>query len=336
MSDKIDINFILSTILDYVQCNPRDFTYIGIGSIPHTPLDKLTDRWDQLIPTFVQEILDNTDNTVRIINIDPEFNGRMDFMMDYYKSGRWSTNYKLDFEYDNSEGMHIWRTKDHRVESIIISANFTHTNRWDENTNDWFLEKMVESNIKNNTKLIVQEFTGFELDDLRKHLFRSCSNQNIFKNKILIDITNGSDCGCGTDLTKFKPFYNDSHDFINITLLSEDEMIKLIGKDVEIDTHIKNYFIRKFRKAVNNIHVDYRRKIKGENLMFTHSSYDNNSTPDEIMNVLKNELGNIFLIFEKLNMITPEKRENFKQLLNNYIEYDVYKWNSDVMQIIRD
>ena len=333
MSEILD--FVLSNLMDYCDSNPREYTYFAIGSAPHLTIDKLDERWDQVIPKFVLDILDNTDLTVRLINIDPQFGSEniKQLMVDYHNSGKWKTTYKLDFEYDNSDGMQIWRTKDHRVESIIIAAPFDHLNRWNEKTNDWFIEKLVESTIRNNNKLVVQEYTGYELDQLRKELYHKSQNKIVFKKKIMIDMSYGNDCHCGTDLTKYKPYYDEFHDFINITLLSEDEMVKIIGKNPDIDKIIQKYFVGKFRKVVNNIHVDYRRRIKGEPVMYGNKLYNNQSSPDQVMQVLQDEICQILPIFEMLKLISHEKRELIHNLFQKYKEYDMYKWNSQVLSL---
>jgi hypothetical protein len=335
MSNKIDIDFVLSNVMDYCNVNPREYTYVAIGSCPHQPLDKLDDRWDQIIPKFVQDILDNTDETVRLISIDPAFEQKMDFMMAYHKSGKWQTKYALDFEYDGSDGMHIWRTKDHRVESIIICDNFHHKNRWNDMNNDKFFDRLVDSTIKYGNKLVVQEFTGHELDHLRRELYETCVDKEAFKKKILIDMTYGIDCHCGTDLTKFKPFYDEFFDFYNMTLFTEHEMLGFIGKDPNIDKHIKTYFTKKFHSTLNNIHVDYRRRVKGDPPLTGHKLYDATSSPEKIMDVLQHELGQILEILEVFQMVPPENKDKVHTLFTQYMEHDMYKWCDQVRSIIR-
>jgi hypothetical protein len=340
MSNKM--NDTLNYLLQNCNHNPVNFTYFAIGSAPHCSISELNERYDQIIPKFILDILDNTDDTIRIINIDEVFENnhiqmieKIQMMTEYHKSNKWNTNYKLDFEYTKYENIHIWRTKDNRVESIIIGGSFTHKNRWNDLTNDWFIEKLCDLTLKFNSKLVVQEYTGYDLDNLRFELFNKSLNKELFKNKILIDITYGNNCGCGTDLIKNKPIYNDYYDFINFTLMKDSDMVDIIGKSDEIDEIIKIFFIKKFRQIIHTIYVDYRRKKSGQSLMFGHSLYNELSTAGQIMQVVLNELNEIIKIFDLLKMLTDEKKELIKNLFEKYPEYDIYKWGEIMINIYK-
>jgi hypothetical protein len=333
MSDKLNVSYVLSNVLEYSEANPREYTYIGIGSAPYLPLDKLDEKTDQILPKFLIEYIQSTDETIRVIHIDPEFNRHLEKMKDYFKVGKWSEKIMMDFEYDNSDEMHIWRTNDHRIEVIIIQEAVHHPNKWSKEDNEWFFQKYVNLTLKYNHKLVVQEYTGHELNDLRKKLYEECLNKEAFKKKILIDITYGNDCHCGTNLSKYKPFYDEYLDFYNMTLLTKQEMVNIIGKNQEIDEIIKVFFIKKFRNLVNYIHVDYRRKTKGDTIMYGHDGYNNQSSPDEIMHILQQELNQIFSVFEMLNLMSSEKKNLIQNLFEKYKEYDMYQWNQQILSI---
>jgi len=235
MSNKLNVSYVLSNVLEYSEANPREYTYIGIGSAPYLSLDKLDERWDQILPKFLIEYIQSTDETIRVIHIDPEFNRHLEKMKEYFKNGNWKKQISLEFEYDNSDEMHIWRTNDHRIEIILIPDSFHHPNRWSEEDNEWFFQKYVNLTLKYKYKLVVQEYTGHELNDLRKKLYNECLDKETFKKKILIDVTYGNDCHCGTNLSKYRPFYDEYLDFYNMTLLTKQEMINIIGKNQDID-----------------------------------------------------------------------------------------------------
>lgn len=255
----MSINHIYTKVLKHSHLNARDYNYVAIGSAPHLALDKLDDRWDQMIPKFLVDIINTTNLTIRIILIDPEFNRKN--MDEYFASNRWRLDIPLEFEnvplqyiffdeYNGLEKVQIWRTTDHRIEVFVISDHFNHTNRWNDKTDDWFLEAIVDSTIGHRNKLVVQEYTGHELDELRRHLFSNSTNKELFMKHVLIDMTYSNDCHCMTDLTKFEPFYDASFNFINVNLLTDDDYIKLYGTNAKLDEIIKTYFVKKLKRLL--------------------------------------------------------------------------------------
>jgi len=328
-------NNIYNKILKHYHLNARDYNYVAIGSAPHLELSKLDDRWDQMIPKFLVNVINSTDLTIRIILIDPEFKRKN--MSQYFDSNRWNLDIPLEFEQVpqnfifhediNFENLQVWRTTDHRIEVFVLSDIFNHTNRWNDKTDDWFFEAITDSTIGHRNKLIVQEYTGYELDDLRRHLFSISTNKELFKKHVLIDMTYSNDCHCGTDLTKFEPFYDASFDFINLNLLNDEDYIKLFGMNPKLDEIVKNYFVKKFKKIINDNHSNYRLAVKGE--PFRNSSYyPSTATPSQIMGFIQSELAKIILILEQLHLITPDKIKEIQSVIANYATIDMYVWSS--------
>jgi len=334
MTDKLDITFVLNNILDYSKSNPREFTYLGIGTTPHLSVDKLDEKWDQILPVFLLEYIQKTDDSIRVIHIDPSYEGKLNFLHSYFKTGNWRSKVNINFEYDTSDGLHVWRSEDHRIEIIFIFDSFNHNNNWNNKDNDPFFDHYINIVLSNNHKLVVQEFTGFELDRLFKSLYNKSKNKELFKKKILFDVSYGNDCSCMTDLTVHKPVYDKNGDFYNFTLYNDKDFINIIGVNERIDNIIRKYFEKVYRSKVNDIHVDYRRKLKGDNILFNNPRYNNNSKPDEIMMILQDELSQLIKVFQQLKIINEDKMKLINELFSNYFEYDVYKWNQSVLSIL--
>lgn len=193
---------------------------------------------------------------------------------------------------------------------------------------------MTEHCIKSNCKLIVQEYTGAELNEVCRNIYSKTSDRDLFKKNILFDVTYGEDCHCCTDLTKYKPIIDSEGNFCNITLFNSKDMIKSIGIRPEIDKYIKSFFIKKYKTILNDYHVDYRRKLRGEQIMFKHHKYNDTFTPQEIMKLLLDELSIMYNIFRKFDMITPEKEYQIGILFINSDTKDVYNWYESINKII--
>jgi hypothetical protein len=330
-TSKTDVptSIVLSELLEFSIREPRDMTYFSIGSAPHMTVDQIAKnrKWDQIIPEFMVDIINRTDKTIRIIHFDPEFSRKDEFLNQYFKKYQKAT-FNLTFNHDASEGLNVWKTDDHRIEVFIIAKHFNHLERHygNEEVHDDFLHELNEATLASGNQLIVQEYTGHELGQLTKSLYNKSSNKDIFKRKILYDVSYGNDCHCGTDLERYKPIYNDYGDFYNLTLFNNDEMEGHIGKNPDMDKILKVNFIKQFNTALN-IHVDYRRRLKnlGDNLV-RHHRYNNSSSPDEIMSILQDELTKCIAVLDRLQMITPNKKNFMDFLFKNYKVIDMYKW----------
>jgi hypothetical protein len=329
-SNKPDFDTILNYVHNYVNSNPRDYTYIGIGSFPHIPIDKLTNSNDQIIPKFLVDVINNTDQTIRIIHIDPQLKNDPEKIKQYFSFARWETSSPLEFHFNDNDGFHMWLTTDFRIEVIFLADSFYHTNNYNPKSNDWFLEKMINTTLKYDSHMVVQEYTGNELIHIFKNFYEKASNKELFKKKILFDVSYNNDCSCMTDLNKYEPFYDDFLDFHNFLLYDESDMLKIIGINPKLDNVVKVYFLKKYKKILNDIHVDYRRRVKGDGHLFGHSKYNDKTSPDEIMSILQSELSEIIKIFDCLKIVTPEIHEKIKTLFEKYVEYDVYDWNKQV------
>jgi len=313
-------DLVLKSISNYFLVNPREYTYVGIGSVPRfTNLDEFTSRYDQIIPEFVRDIIKTTTKTINIIHFDPRFDHVYDFMLKYFESSPY------DLQYNPSEQFNRWVSRDHRIEITILNINFYQQQ-------NWFYHELIKTTLANKYQLVVQQYTGSELYETFKYLYEKNPNKALFKQKILFDITYGSDCHCDTDMDKYKPYYDPDGNFYNLLLLNGQELYNMFGIHPEINTRIQTYYIKEYKSIVNKIHVDYRRKIQNITIANYKDLYDNNSTSNQIMEILYNELQPSIMAFQGLNLLTPEKQQILNELFQNYKDYglntnpSVYKW----------
>ena len=289
---------------------PKDFTYLGIGSAPHDPPDKISAAWDQVLPVFILELLENTSKTLRIIHYDPQF--KLDAMKLYFDL----KNLGLSMEIEENR----WTWSNSRIEIIIVPQYLYHTS--------WHISEIVNSVLETKGQLVVQEFTGHELSDVQKTLYDNSTKKSLFKKKILFDITYGEACHCMTDMTKYKPLYKPDGDFFNFILYTPDEMKSVINISPQIDMLIFNYFYKEYKEILDGLHLMYRRNIKkAENAT--------DEDPDELMRLLQSKLRDLFPIFRALHALTAEKEASLELLFTNYKDHVLYKGYSLIIDHLR-
>jgi hypothetical protein len=299
---------------NYCRANPREYTYIGIGTKNRVDdVDAFHADIDQILPVF----LNTVQKTIRVIHFDPYFAERYDngFLSRYFmKKG-----FMLLGDY--------WTSPDFRIEVIIIPENLD---------NDFFLKDMMAQAIKFKSQLVVQEFTGQELIPKFKYLysqFNDTDKEYIEKN-ILFDITYGTECSCVTPLTKFYPIMKDGY-FLNFALYTEEKMLNMIGVDPKMDELIKGNVMKTLSRVLNEDHVNYRKAVRGEELLFQSTNYSHNSSAEEIMTVLLKRIKDILNILQKLNALTQEKLNLFEAHSKNYRELDMYKWYTNMTTLYK-
>lgn len=303
-------------ILEYCNANVRDYTYIGIGSKNHfSELEKFTPEVDQILPCFLNAV----PGTIRIIHFDPFFAPEHDkgFLDMYFKS----KGFEKPDEY-------TWLTPDHRIEVLIICQQFT------DNT---FLSRMIDQAIRYSTKLVVQKYNGEELVPLFKKIYSQYSEQSkeYIKKNVLFDITYGSDCQCMTNMKIHAPMLDNAGDFYNFVLYDEHEILDSIGILPKMDELIKKYYTAKLSKVLNDNHVNYRRATRGESHMFPSMYYPANCEPYVIMKYLLEEIGSILQIFNKLGILTDEKKQIYNLYSANYIETELYAWYMEMTKLYK-
>jgi len=315
------MDHIFSTLIEYFSYTPKEFTYLGIGTVPYGPL---TPQTDQLLPVFVVDKMKT--KTTRIIHFDPFFESKMDVIHEYFASR------DIGLQYDTTNGFHRWANS--RTEIIVLPIAFNHSTVFHEGEADSFLELLSIQVLAQKGMLVVQEFTGTSTSSIFRKLYEASLEKDEFKRRILFDITYGADEGCMTDLTKHTPLYTRDGFFYNFLLYSDNEMMSCIGARGTINEVIAKHFTRKYRSDLNRIHVDYRRSLKGDPPLSDTKEYSANTPPPYIMDILQKKLLESIQIFRRLGLITGEKEEIITTAFLNYEDYDVYKWYDLVYKLI--
>lgn len=345
-------SIIFSNLIPYFKSNPRDLTYFGIGTYPRIlSLDKFTPEINQLIPVFLKEYIERTSDTIRILLIDPLFDRCIDFLHQYFAS----TPYALD--YDDSEGFNRWISDDHRIEIIVIAMHMRYTNSNVNNEippniiniHDTFMINFTNITLQNDSKLIVQDYTGADTSDIFKNIYNMSNNKELFKKKILFDITYGEN-HCHINLIKETPIYDPNGDFINILLLNINELRPLFDYHPKITKYVTDFYVSEYRNIVTVIPVDIRRKIlieSGEKITFCEGTkkyhYTLDSSYKTLIEILQSKLDSIIPILIEVNIIDSRKRDYiYGELLTNYKNYtltskpkDIYFWCAEFCALLR-
>ena len=306
----------MESILQRMLDEPVDLTYVGIGSCPYvTPGEKLPLKQDQLIPKCFHEFILEKKKQIRCIHFDPNFDRTKEFLISYFTE--WGLQSTAEW---------IWRNE--YLEVILVPSSISHNDHY------WFFESLCETLLNTKGKLVIQEYTGYELKDLNMKLFRESSLQEKFKRRILLDMTFGTDMNCCTDMTKAQPYYDYDGNFINLHFLKEQEVKRWIGISMSLDKLITTKFIAKFLQVLNYYHVDYRRRLKGDTCLYGSSDYTNETSPDEIMKILQEKLLQSFDILLLTKHVTKSDYTNLLELFQKYKDHDPYKWYAFVEKLI--
>lgn len=309
----------METILRHVSLEPMDFTYLGIGSCPHVAQGQtLEPKYDQLIPTCFHEFLLHDKKHMRIIHFDPAFDTYKEFLHEYF--GKWNL---IPMEIEGG-----WSWVGEYLEVILLNQRIDHEEHF------WFFQSLCEAILQTKGRLVIQEYTGYELKRLNQKLYDSMEQKELYKRRCLLDMTYGTDTGCCTDMTKAQPFYDYNLNFLNLHFMTDEDAKRWIHISLKLDEILKRIYLTKFLTHLNNIHVDYRRKLKGDSIMFGHPLYTDESSCDEIMKVLQSELQKSFEILVMLKKIDPEKKPQLQNLFETYKTQDPYKWYESVKQVL--
>ena len=73
-------------------------------------------------------------------------------------------------------------------------------------------------------------------------------------------MTYETDTGCCTDMTKAQPFYDYDGNFLNLHFMTDDDAKRWVHISLKLDEILKQKYITKYLRDLNNIHVDYRRR----------------------------------------------------------------------------
>ena len=307
--------------------NVKDLTYVGVGSAIHD-LPGLSQKTDQIIPVFIGETM-MEGRTVTAIHFDPMF--RLDVMEEYFKK-----------RYPMAEFHHLgyaWYWKFGLLEVYIIPRAFEHKPLDTEEDDIDFLDVLIHRVLNSPTgRLVFQQYTGYDPVATFKGLYAASKRQADFKDCVLFDVSYGADTGCCTDLTRWRPIIAPHGGYMNFLLYDTDEMRSIIGFRRDVDQLIYDYFKKLYIQTVNDNHVNYRRRLRGEDCMFTVGfPYGVTADPDEIMRHLIGRINWHADIFRRLGYLKPENEIQLAQLLLTYKPsqgVNVYDWYSAITKIV--
>lgn len=308
----------MKSILNIIDDDPYELTYLGIGSCPSIVKGHLHIQHDQLIPYCFHERLLKEKKQMRIIHFDPFFDSYKEFLNKYFEE--WNT-IPLEFE-----GGYRWLSE--TLDVLILPSRLEHKEDYK------FFQTLSSTILNTKGKLIIQEYTGNSLQTLNERLYKECSQKELFKRRILLDMTFGTDMSCSTDMMRAQPFYDSSGNFVNLHFMNDVEVLRRIGISVELDTLLRKKYKSKFLETLNTIHVDYRRRLKGESVMYGSSHYTNNSTPEEIMIILQRKLTTYITLLHQLHVLQDEDERTLEEAFANYSRYDPYKWYDVIYKVV--
>lgn len=309
-----------------------DYTYFGIGTYPHSvPITMTT---DQIIPAFLRdEIEENPHARYQLIHYDPCFLNNL-VISEYMAASSYGFIHQSPYH---------WKTLS--VPFIDVKVNpyeFNYERNYspDGDTLVSLIMNVLQTDdshtIDRKAKLVVQDFTGMNIESLALHIYDEVPPQmkDQFRKQILFDITYGTDWGCQTNMTKYQPLLDVSNDFFNPMLMSVQEQIKIVGQNRFLDKILLTRAVKQWKILLNDYHVDYRKRLRGEAVIKTCELYDDESEPALIMDILISKLTALFYLLAKLNPIIKYKEIRFNELYEQYIEMDVYKWYSEMNSIV--
>ena len=309
----------MERILKSVYLEHVDITYLGIGSSPHlTGEEQLEAKRDQLIPLCFQEALLNHKKSMRILHFDPHFDQDLSFLHQYFE--QWNL---VPIEFT---GGYSWVNES--LEVIVVSDRLEHERDY------WFFETLCETILQTKGKLVIQEYTGYELKTLAEKLYSASVQQEKFKRRIVLDMTFGTDLGCCTDMTKVQPFYEANGDFINLEFLKETDAKRYVGISLKLDELLRQKYRGLYYQTLNRIHVDYRRKLKGEALLYGDPQYTETSPPEVIMSLLQERLQTLLDVLHALRVVSRETIDALVPIFQTYKSYDPYKWYDMVYKTV--
>lgn len=303
----------------YLEQHPVELSALLIGCSPRfNAFNNFTDDINQIYPLFLRK---NTTNSIRVFCVDPALgqDGNPELIDTYFKSLNFS---KSEFGY-----------KTPKVEICIIPKHF-----YDDNEDDIkFLKFLMNSTLLFNSKLIVQRFTGSELYDLSKLMFKKFTEfeQSELINNVLFDLTYGYDCSCSTPMSKYEPIYLKDGELFNLTLYNPEQVIKFIGVSEKIDNLILRFNKKIYVSLIEQHHINYRRRYLKEPLgNYSYvEEYDDSATGEEIMAIIKKILNPYIKILNLLINPSETALAYQKDMLDNYTKYDKYRWYSEMKQI---
>lgn len=310
----------MNSILRRCTEEPVGLTYLAIGSCPYpTPEYPLTPKNDQLFPLCFHERVGTDKQPMRLLHFDPGFERSQEVLTRY-----WSD---LKLTRIDCEGGDHWISD--TLDVLLVSDRISQPEHL------WFFESLVEILLATKGKLVIQDYTGASLTDLAQKLYASSTQKELFKRRVLLDMSYGTDWGCSTDLSTVNPFYDFAGNFLPIQWMSPSELKPWCGTTPKLDTILFKRTQNQYLESLNRIHVDYRRKRQGLPLLYGSPDYTNESSGKEILTVLERTLLPLADLLQTLRKVSPELVMKFRDLFERAETEDMYKWYDAVSGLVK-
>jgi len=135
-------------------------------------------------------------------------------------------------------------------------------------------------------------------------------------------------------MKEYAPMLDKDGNFYNFTLYDDQEIMDSIGILPNMDKLITKHYISKLSTVLNENHVNYRKAIRGEPQMFPCRHYSYTCHPQVIMDYLLSEIRTILQVFDKLGILTDEKKQIYSIYSTNYMDMDLYKWYTGMSKLL--
>jgi hypothetical protein len=290
------MNILMNKLIDDIKNKSFDITYIGIGSAIINKNNQNNNRleYTQQFPPWLQKIYNNTTLTIRIINIDNNFENP------YILSNLTSIK-KINDDVFVTDRLHIYYLNLY-FDDVIIE----------------YLNKINKIIMEQKKLLLSCNYTGDELNKLENYFHNMYNNTeffNDFKNYICYDYTTTPDLtGKYLDLYKQSPIIN-----INDKKIRKIN-IETIDNELIYNEEIKNKLKNRYIYELNKFITEYNIYDKLKNYL----NYDENInniciTKSIFKNIDLNNFTNITIYEIMINKLQEYKR--ISKLLYKNSEY---------------
>ena len=315
------MNTIVEKLLHNSSNDPREVTYVGIGSYPYQVNDLVNynDDRNQMFPLFVRKAGEG--KSIRVINIDSGFI-RENVMGYEYLTSIGLTQVLTD----NKTPYEVWRNR--QIEFIIIPMDIQEEDRYH------LCSQLSVKTFHTTNKIFIQEFSGRELlPSFTKFINAHRQNLMFIRRNVIWDITYGEECSCSTKLTDYPKVVLSDGEIFNLWTYTHHDMLRIIqsSKNTTLNNIIYVVFKKYYKDTIMKHHVNYRRSLIGLSRLYETTAYPYDASSKKIMTYILDEIELVVHGLKILTKKTQEEMEAYTKKLISYEMYDPHKWYSDVM-----
>jgi hypothetical protein len=321
----------MQKIIEIINNDPYDITYLGIGSANVRNTNLPSDR--QQYPPFLEEIYNKTNKKIRLINIDLKF-----------EEPKYLTKYFNNLK-DNSVNTY----SDNSVNTYSINSVNTYSDRLDiiYYIGEFLFDKIMLDKINKiimdqNKILILCDFTGRGLHDIELYFYnyyKNCEYHIKYSQLICYDFIYDKENTCVTNLLKNFPIIKDNK-IIKINFGDTKYFLKMFEENKEYTILFQKKYIIEIQKFIElNLYI-YRNLInknlledviikKQISIFKTTDVYN----IEEIKNIFFEKINEQFYIIQKI--FGSSKIINIQnEIIENFNIYDGYNLYNKLMVIV--